>query len=215
MHDLLTEIAATQEIGEHGLVALDWMGGNRSVLVDHTLTGVIVGQSLSTTAPEVYRALFEATAFGTRTIIEAFEAAGVPVHELVVAGGLLRNALLMQIYADITRRPLSLIDSDQGPALGAAIFAAVAAGAYPDVYAASEAMGKVLPRVYTPNDAAADAYDALVRGVPHPARLLRPGRQRRAPPALCHQPRGAYAEGGCRAGRRLSRHGLTALHPPP
>ena len=137
------------------------MGGNRSVLVDHTLTGVIVGQSLSTSAPEVYRALFEATAFGTRTIIEAFESSGVPVQELVVAGGLLRNQLLMQIYADVTRRPLSLIDSDQGPALGAAIFAAVAAGAYPDVYAASEAMGKVLPRVYTPNEAAADAYDAL------------------------------------------------------
>ncbi|BEP14176.1 ribulokinase [Acidothermaceae bacterium B102] len=161
VHELLTEIAATQQIGEHGLVALDWMGGNRSVLVDHTLTGVIVGQSLATTAPDVYRALFEATAFGTRTIIEAFETAGVPVHELVVAGGLLRNALLMQIYADIARRPLSLIDSDQGPALGAAIHAAVAAGAYPDVYAASEAMGKVLPRVYTPDAAAADAYDAL------------------------------------------------------
>jgi L-ribulokinase len=161
VHELLSEIAAGQEIGEHGLVALDWMGGNRSVLVDHTLTGVIVGQSLSTSAPEVYRALFEATAFGTRTIIEAFESAGVPVQELVVAGGLLRNAVLMQIYADVIRRPLSLIDSDQGPALGAAIFAAVAAGAYPDVYAASEAMGKVLPRVYTPNEAAADAYDAL------------------------------------------------------
>jgi L-ribulokinase len=161
VHELLSEIAAGQEIGEHGLVALDWMGGNRSVLVDHTLTGVIVGQSLSTSAPEVYRALFEATAFGTRTIIEAFETAGVPVHELVVAGGLLRNRLLMQLYADVTRRPLSLIDSDQGPALGAAIFAAVAAGAYPDVYAASEAMGKVLPQVYTPNEAAADAYDAL------------------------------------------------------
>ena len=161
VHELLTETAAQQQIGEHGLVALDWMGGNRSVLVDHTLTGVVVGQSLATTAPEVYRALFEATAFGTRTIIEAFETAGVPVHELVVAGGLLRNALLMQIYADITRRPLSLIDSDQGPALGAAIHAAVAAGAYPDVYAASEAMGKVLARVYTPAAAAADAYDAL------------------------------------------------------
>ena len=161
VHELLSELAAAQQIGEHGLVALDWFGGNRSVLVDHTLAGVLVGQTLATTAPEVYRALFEATAFGTRTIIEAFEAAGVPVHELVVAGGLLRNPLLMQIYADVTRRPLSLIDSDQGPALGAAMHAAVAAGAYVDIYAAAAAMGKVLPRVYEPDAAAADAYDAL------------------------------------------------------
>jgi L-ribulokinase len=161
VHELLSELAADQQVGGHGLVVLDWFGGNRSVLVDHTLTGVIVGQTLATTAPEVYRALFEATAFGTRTIVEAFEAAGVPVHELVVAGGLLRNPLLMQIYADVTRRPLSLIDSDQGPALGAAMHAAVAAGAYEDIYAAAQAMGKVLPRVYQPNEAAADAYDPL------------------------------------------------------
>jgi L-ribulokinase len=161
VHEWLSELAATQQVGEHGLVALDWFGGNRSVLVDHTLTGVVIGQTLATTAPQVYRALFEATAFGTRTIIEAFEAAGVPVHELVVAGGLLRNRLLMQIYADVTRRPLSVIDSDQGPALGAAMHAAVAAGAYPDIYAAEAAMGKVLPRVYQPDPQAAEAYDAL------------------------------------------------------
>jgi L-ribulokinase len=161
VHELLSELAATQQVGEHGLVALDWFGGNRSVLVDHTLAGVVVGQTLASTAPEVYRALFEATAFGTRVIIEAFEAAGVPVHELVVAGGLLRNRLLMQIYADVTRRPLSLIDSDQGPALGAAMHAAVAAGAYPDIYAAADAMGKVLPRVYEPDLDAAEAYDVL------------------------------------------------------
>ena len=161
VHEVLSELAATQRIGQHGLVALDWFGGNRSVLVDHTLAGVIVGQTLATTAPEVYRALYEATAFGTRTIIESFETAGVPVHELVVAGGLLRNPLLMQIYADVTRRPLSLIESDQGPALGAAMHAAVAAGAYHDIYAAAEAMGKMRPHAYVPDAAAADAYDAL------------------------------------------------------
>jgi L-ribulokinase len=161
VHELLSELAGTQRIGQHGLVALDWFGGNRSVLVDHTLAGVIVGQTLATTAPEVYRALLEATAFGTRIIIESFEAAGVAVHELVVAGGLLRNRLLMQIYADVTRRPLSLIESDQGPALGAAMHAAVAAGAYHDIYAAAEAMGKMRPHAYTPDPAAADAYDAL------------------------------------------------------
>jgi L-ribulokinase len=109
----------------------------------------------------VYRALFEATAFGTRTIVEAFEAAGVPVHELVVAGGLLRNPLLMQIYADVTRLPLSVIGSDQGPALGSALHAAVAAGAYPDVHAAAEVMGRLTRSVYLPDPGRAQQYDAL------------------------------------------------------
>jgi L-ribulokinase len=161
VHELLSRLAAEQAVGEHGLIALDWHNGNRSILVDHELSGVIVGQTLSTTAPEVYRALFEATAFGTRTIIEAFEAAGVEVHELVVAGGLLKNPLLMQIYSDVTRRPLSLIAAEQGAALGAAMHAAVAAGVHADIYAASRAMGKVLPNVYVPDPDAAQIYDAL------------------------------------------------------
>ena len=93
---------AEQEVGEHGLVALDWHNGNRSVLVDHELSGLIVGLTLATRAEDIYRALIEATAFGTRTIVETFEAAGVPVHELIVAGGLLKNPVLMQIYADVT-----------------------------------------------------------------------------------------------------------------
>ena len=101
MHELLTELAAQQAVGEHGLVALDWHSGNRSVLVDHELSGLVVGQTLATRPEDIYRALLEATAFGTRTIVEAFEDAGVPVTELVVAGGLLKNALLMQIYADV------------------------------------------------------------------------------------------------------------------
>ena len=88
-------------VGEHGLVALDWHSGNRSVLVDHELSGLVVGQTLATRPEDTYRALLEATAFGTRTIIEAFVDAGVPVTELVVAGGLLKNPLLMQIYADV------------------------------------------------------------------------------------------------------------------
>ena len=102
-------------IGEHGLVALDWHSGNRSVLVDHELSGLVVGQTLATRAEDTYRALLEATAFGTRTIVEAFVDAGVPVTELVVAGGLLKNPLLMQIYADVTNLPLSTIGSDAGP----------------------------------------------------------------------------------------------------
>jgi L-ribulokinase len=161
LHEHLTALAATQAVGETGLVALDWHNGNRSVLVDHTLSAVIVGQTLATRPEDVYRALLEATAFGTRTIVEAFETSGVPVTELIVAGGLLKNRLLMQIYADVTRLPLSVIGSEQGPALGSAIHAAVAAGAYPDVRAASAAMGRSQPAAYLPDEARAKVYDAL------------------------------------------------------
>jgi L-ribulokinase len=161
LHEHLTELAAAQEVGEHGLVALDWHGGNRSVLVDHELSAVVVGQTLATRPEDTYRALLEATAFGTRTIVEAFERSGVPVTEFVVAGGLLKNAFLMQVYADVCRLPLSVIGSDQGPALGSAIHAAVAAGAYPDVHAAARAMGKVQRSVYVPDEERAKAYDAL------------------------------------------------------
>lgn len=158
-HELLTDRAAALRPGEHGLVALDWHNGNRSVLVDHELSGLIVGLTLATRPHEIYRALLESTAFGTRRIIDAFEGSGVPVRELIVAGGLLRNGFLMQLYADITRRPLSLIDSEQGPALGSAMHAAVAAGAYPDIRAAAAAMGKVRRDVYVPDEDAAAVYD--------------------------------------------------------
>jgi L-ribulokinase len=161
VHDLLTEEAAAQPAGAHGLVALDWFGGNRSVLVDHHLSGVIAGLTLATRPGEIYRALLESTAFGTRVIIEAFESARLAVTELIVAGGLVKNDLLMQIYADVMRRPLSVLGSDQGPALGSAIHAAVAAGAYPDVPAAAQAMGKVKRGVYQPDPASADIYDEL------------------------------------------------------
>jgi L-ribulokinase len=161
VHEHLTALAAEQAIGEHGLVALDWHSGNRSVLVDHDLSGLVVGLTLATRPEDVYRALLEATAFGTRTIVEAFESAGVPVKELVVAGGLLKNPLLMQIYADVTNLPLSTIGSAQGPALGSAIHAAVAAGEYPDVHAASEVMGRLDRGRYVPVPANVEAYDAL------------------------------------------------------
>jgi L-ribulokinase len=160
-HEYLTDLAAEQRVGGHGLIALDWHSGNRSVLVDHDLSGVLVGQTLSTRPEDIYRALLEATAFGTRTIIDAFEAAGVPVEELIVAGGLTKNALLMQIYADVTRRPLGVIGSAQGPALGAAMHAAVAAGAYDDIRAAAHSMGKVHRGVYLPDPERAAAYDRL------------------------------------------------------
>ena len=161
LHEHLTQLAARQRIGQHGLVALDWHSGNRSVLVDHELSGMIVGLSLATRAEDMYRALLEATAFGTRTIVEAFEAAGLPVGELVIAGGLLKNPFLMQMYADVTRRELATIESDQGPALGAAMHAAVAAGCYPGIGAATDAMGKVKRAAYTPEESSSRAYDAM------------------------------------------------------
>jgi L-ribulokinase len=161
IHQYLTDLAFEAPVGAHGLIALDWINGNRSVLVNAELSGLILGQTLATRAEEVYRALLESTAFGTRMIVETFAASGVPVGEFVVAGGLLKNAALMQCYADVLRMPISVIGSDQGPALGSAIHAAVAAGAYPDVRAAGAAMGRVITAAYTPDDAAADAYDAL------------------------------------------------------
>ncbi|TDW77818.1 ribulokinase [Kribbella pratensis] len=161
LHEHLTRLAAGQAVGEHGLVALDWHSGNRSVLVDHELSGLIVGQTLATRPEDGYRALLEATAFGTRVITETFGDSGVPVKELIIAGGLAKNALLMQIYADVTRLPLSIIDSEQGPALGSAIHAAVAAGAYPDVPTAAKNMGKVRRGVHLPDEERAKAYDQL------------------------------------------------------
>lgn len=161
VHEYLTSLAAAQSVGQHGLIALDWHSGNRSVLVDHELSGVVVGQTLSTTAEDGYRALLESTAFGTRMIVETFRDSGVPVSEFIVAGGLLTNSFLMQVYSDVTRLPLSVIDSDQGPALGSAIHAAVAAGAYSSVGEASAAMGRVKKAVYTPNEEASQAYDSL------------------------------------------------------
>jgi L-ribulokinase len=161
LHDMLSQEAAAQPVGAHGLVALDWLNGNRSVLVDHHLSGMIVGLTLATRAPDIYRALVESTAFGTRVIIDTFAASGVPVTELVIAGGLTKNEFVLQVYADVTRRPLSVIASEQGPALGSAIHAAVAAGWYPDVPAAAKAMGSKREAVYLPDPASAHVYDRL------------------------------------------------------
>ena len=163
LHGHLTELAGRQQVGEHGLVALDWHSGNRSVLVDHELSGVMIGQTLETTCVDMYRALLEATAFGTRMIVETFVNSGVPVTELVVAGGLLKNQLLMQIYADAVGLPLSVVPSAQAPALGSAIHAAAAAGAFPDVAAAARQMGRRQRNAYRPIPANAAAYDRLYR----------------------------------------------------
>ncbi|MDR1851586.1 MAG: ribulokinase [Propionibacteriaceae bacterium] len=161
VHQLLTEEAAKQRIGQHGLIALDWHNGNRSILNDSTLSGVMVGQTLKTTAVDMYRALLEAIAFGMRVIIDNYAASGVAVREIVAAGGLLKNELLMQIIADVNQVPVSISTSQQAPALGAAINAAVAADVYPSLPAASTAMGSKQPAVYHPNPEAGAQYQKL------------------------------------------------------
>lgn len=155
VHKLLEEKAAAQKPGQHGLVALDWWNGNRSILVDVDLTGLILGMNLLTKPEDIYRALIEATAYGTRVIIEAFEKSGVPVTELVAAGGLPgRNQLLMQIYADVTGREIKLTGTEQAGAVGSAMFAAVAAGSaaggYDSIVTAVEKMARLQEKSYTP-----------------------------------------------------------------
>ncbi len=161
IHQYLTDLSAIQAVGEHGLVALDWHSGNRSVLVDHELSGILIGATLTTKAEDGYRALLESTAFGTRKVVETFAASGVPVKEFIVAGGLIKNHFLMQLYSDITRLPLSVLESEQGPALGSAIHAAVAAKAYPSVREAADKMGRVSQALYVPNQERAKQYDRL------------------------------------------------------
>ncbi|WP_249187900.1 ribulokinase [Nocardiopsis sp. MG754419] len=161
VHDLLSAKAADAPVGGHGLVALDWHSGNRSVLVDHSLSGVLVGMTLATRPEEVYRALVEATAFGTRTIIDSFTRAGIPVHDLTIGGGMVRNPFVLGIYADVLDRPLRVVDSEHSCAVGAAIHAAVAAGVHPDVHSASAAMGRVRPDTVDPDPGRAAAYDDL------------------------------------------------------
>ncbi len=162
LHQYLEQEAAKQKPGESGLLALDWWNGNRSVLVDADLTGLLIGATLATKAPDIYRALIEATAFGTRIIIDSFEERGIPVNELVLAGGLPeRNKLLVQIYADVTRKPLKFAGSAQSPALGSAMHAAVAAGVYPNIQQAAEHMGRLKDETVGPIAENAAIYDQL------------------------------------------------------
>jgi L-ribulokinase len=166
VHTVLEREAARLRPGESGLVALDWWNGNRSILVDVDLTGLLVGATLATRAPHVYRALLEATAFGTRMIVESFEAAGVAIDEIVACGGLPeKNRLLMQIYADVTGRVFRVATSTQAPALGSAMFGAVAAGSaaggYDTIVEAAERMARVRDEQYVPDPASRAVYDEL------------------------------------------------------
>ncbi len=166
IHNVLEEHAAKQRPGESGLIALDWWNGNRSTLVDVELSGLLVGATLATTAPEIYRALIESTAFGTREIIDALTENGVPVNRIVAAGGLPeKNAMLMQIYADVTGREFNIVKSSQAPALGSAMHGAVAAGAarggYASIFDAAETMGGIKEDVYRPIAENVALYDRL------------------------------------------------------
>ncbi len=154
--------------GGHGLLALDWWNGNRSVLVDANLSGLIVGMTLATTAGDIYRALIEATAFSTRRILDAFEKERIPVTELIAVGGLAeRSPFLLQIYADVKRRTFGLAAAANASALGAAMLGAVAAGPAAGGHAsfqdAARAMARLKPEGVVPDAKRADAYDALYR----------------------------------------------------
>jgi L-ribulokinase len=166
IHQLLTEKASKLQVGESGLLALDWWNGNRSTLVDADLTGVLVGATLLTKPEEIYRALIEATAYGTRMIVETFRNNGVPVNEVYAAGGIAeKNKMMMQIYSDVLNMDIKISASSQTPALGSAMFGAVAAGkdrgGYDSITEAAKDMGRVKEYIYQPIKANADVYNQL------------------------------------------------------
>ena len=164
IHAYLRKKAARLRPGESGLLALDWWNGNRSVINDSSLSGMILGITLRTKPEEIYRALLESCAYGTRKIIESYEECGVAVTELFACGGIaIKDPLMMQIYADVTGRPIRVAANTQAAAVGAAIFGASAAGLFPSLYDAAAVMGRVREDAYTPDSAARAAYDRLYR----------------------------------------------------
>jgi L-ribulokinase len=161
-HEELTKAAAKMKPGASGLLALDWNNGNRTILVDQRLTGLLLGQTLYTTPAEIYRALIEATAFGALAIINRFEEYGVKIEQIVNCGGIAeKNPVAMQIYADVTGRPMKISRSAQTCALGAAIAGAVVAETHSNYAAAQKAMTGVKKRVFTPNAQAHAVYKEL------------------------------------------------------
>jgi len=168
IHQLLTEKASRLQVGESGLLALDWWNGNRSTLVDADLTGVLLGATLLTKPEEIYRALIEATAYGTRMIVETFRNYGVPVNEVYAAGGIAeKNGLMMQIYADVLNMDIKISASSQTPALGSAMFGAVAAGkergGYDSITEAAKDMGGVKDKIYQPIEENTQVYQQLYK----------------------------------------------------
>ncbi len=161
-HETLTKEAAKLKPGESGLLALDWNNGNRTILVDQRLTGLLLGQTLYTAPAEIYRALIEATAFGALTIINRFEEYGVKVEQIVNCGGIAeKNPVVMQVYADVTGRPMKISRSAQTCALGAAVAGAVVGGAHQNYAEAQKAMTGVKKHVFLPNPQAHAVYREL------------------------------------------------------
>lgn len=162
LHAQLTKEAAKQKPGQAGLLALDWNNGNRTILVDQLLSGLLLGQTLYTTKAEIYRALIEGTAFGARAIIERIREYGVPIDRVVCAGGIAeKNPLLMQIYADVTGCTMQVAGSSQACALGSAVSAAVLAGQFKTFAEAQKAMTLIQPKQYKPIAANQKVYDRL------------------------------------------------------
>ncbi len=168
IYEYLNRKAGAKKAGESGLIALDWWNGNRSVLADGELSGLLLGCTLQTKPEDIYRALIEATAFGTRKIVETFAEYGVPVDEIIMAGGIARkNPFIMQVYADVTGRTIQIAGSEQNAALSSAIWAALAAGSenggYDDVNQAAEKMGKLMDAAYVPDREKKRQYDILYK----------------------------------------------------
>ena len=168
VHRQLEEEAAASKPGQSGLLALDWNNGNRTILVDPLLTGLLLGQTLYTTRAEIYRALIEATAFGARAIIERIEEYGVPVSGVVCCGGIAeKNKLLMQIYADVIGSRIEIAGSSQACALGSAVVATVLAGkkagGYDSFPEAQERMTRLNPVSYQPDPARHEIYNKIYR----------------------------------------------------
>lgn len=168
IHAYLRKKAQNQKPGESGLLALDWWNGNRSVLVDADLTGMLLGMTLQTKPEEIYRALIEATAYGTRVLVENYREHGLPVKEFFASGGISwKDPMTMQIYADVLNMPVKIVGTLQGPAYGSALFGAVAAGrekgGFEDIFSAARRLGKVKDTLYRPIPENAVVYDALYR----------------------------------------------------
>jgi L-ribulokinase len=161
IHDILSEKAAELEPGESGLIALDWLNGNRSVLVDADLSGAVIGITLSTRPEHIYRALIEATAFGTRKIIDTFEKAGLRVRNIRAGGSLAKNDLLMKIYADVLQRDVLVVEAPEVSARGAAILAGIAAGHFTDATEGADRIGTRFARTFSPTPSHATIYGKL------------------------------------------------------
>lgn len=159
---LLTEKASLLKPGQSGLIALDWWNGNRSILADTDLTGMLIGMTLQTTPQDIYRALIESTAYGARVILDNYRENGVAVDAFYASGGVSqKNELAMQIYADVLQMPVRIVNAAQGPALGSAIYAAAAAGIWPDAAEGARKMGAKVARIYEPIEENCVVYEKL------------------------------------------------------